>query len=972
MASTPIIVEDVAEAEELNPVLTRSNTRGKAKSKRKTASAPIIVEDVLEVSKEVHDDKEQYSNSKNWSSDDFVNLACAWSQVSQNFTTTNNQKAATFWLKVRDQFNSFYIDQSMWRSYNNVNCTYKVRLNKKCSIFRGIIQDLESRHHTGIGTDDFVLGFRLGRNVIRTEEDYADVNWDELGFGLMPRDYMYVMKYSQDEKFSCGELNRYGNIELTLSSGVLNYGQVPPPGKGSLYIRPLFIGTGAILGLTPAPNYIFLIYASLVGNYFKVEFPIYFPRISLSLVLKINANNVKSSKKKKKAKLHHIMKKQQRRSFEQLTPSNYLPLPQFVKLNMKLVVMLNWFATLVETTLKFSMAIVLLFRLFSTLFKLFHRYGFGCNVVVGGIAVGFCCIGNGAITGFAGQVGREYRAGGIGNVEQASTRPGHAEISDDEVTETDADQSPQSSGRGGDGDGQGDVGGSRHASFGLGKEASEILRFKRKFGIPKDVRLEEYAYEIDDQCSSRVNSTKVGYRYLARFAKRSFFYEMVSTGGKYSDERLLVTGNYEFDVNVPGEPLKRKAFHLALKEVDRTSRVNERLYNLRKGYTGRIDELAADQEGLSVLFEEAGLKWLRATGSVVSLIDGKMSVENKRSSNVGLPLENQSLAGYFTDTNSELEALCNVPSRKAPKKRVAPTEAVVDLQDPKRPSRKKDSVDGQKLVFQSSVAKPPLTSASGTSKKIGNVLKKKSADDSDPKYVVQSEVEIVKILDSVAVGSTLLGDRLDDCMVNLDSLMSFFGEGQSSLKKVKNLSCLPRLMNLVPNMNTSCMKLLQIKEIIAEARPCIMGAGDIANQLKGYQILEKDLTEEKERLIKEKEKLNLTLNRYKVDAEKSKKAAMAVVTKEKDEEITKLKEASEVDRKAAIEAANEECNNALKNLLQDYLGKFINLRKQFDGDYEDENLEEPMLTVPAGVEAEVLFDLVDNIAIEGTGSDLPI
>ncbi|KAF6169377.1 hypothetical protein GIB67_016547 [Kingdonia uniflora] len=66
------------QAEELNSILTRSNTRGKAKSKRKMASTPIIVEDVLEASENIHDDKEQYSNSKNWSSDDFVNLACAW------------------------------------------------------------------------------------------------------------------------------------------------------------------------------------------------------------------------------------------------------------------------------------------------------------------------------------------------------------------------------------------------------------------------------------------------------------------------------------------------------------------------------------------------------------------------------------------------------------------------------------------------------------------------------------------------------------------------------------------------------------------------------------------------------------------------------------------------------------------------------------------------------------------------------
>ncbi|KAF6161369.1 hypothetical protein GIB67_009248 [Kingdonia uniflora] len=72
------------------------------------ASTPIIVEDVLEASEDVHDDKEQYSNSKNWSSDDFVNLQCVWSQVSQNLATTNNQKAATFWFKERMANDTFF------------------------------------------------------------------------------------------------------------------------------------------------------------------------------------------------------------------------------------------------------------------------------------------------------------------------------------------------------------------------------------------------------------------------------------------------------------------------------------------------------------------------------------------------------------------------------------------------------------------------------------------------------------------------------------------------------------------------------------------------------------------------------------------------------------------------------------------------------------------------------------------------
>lgn len=49
--------------------------------------------------------------------------------------------------------------------------------------------------------------------------------------------------------------------------------QIPPVGKGSLYIRPLLMGSGAVLGLAPAPEYTFLIYVSPVGNYFKVFDP---------------------------------------------------------------------------------------------------------------------------------------------------------------------------------------------------------------------------------------------------------------------------------------------------------------------------------------------------------------------------------------------------------------------------------------------------------------------------------------------------------------------------------------------------------------------------------------------------------------------------------------------------------------------------------------------------------------------------
>ncbi|XP_027092141.1 branched-chain-amino-acid aminotransferase 2, chloroplastic-like [Coffea arabica] len=161
-----------------------------------------------------------------------------------------------------------------------------------------------------------------------SNDEYADIDWNGLGFGVIPTDYMYIMKCPSDGYFQQGQLCRYGNIELSPSAGVLNYGQglfegtkvyrkkdgglylfrpdqnatrmqigaermcmpspsiehfinavkqtalanrrwIPPPGKGSLYVRPLLIGTGPVLGLAPSPEYTFLVYASPVGNYFK-------------------------------------------------------------------------------------------------------------------------------------------------------------------------------------------------------------------------------------------------------------------------------------------------------------------------------------------------------------------------------------------------------------------------------------------------------------------------------------------------------------------------------------------------------------------------------------------------------------------------------------------------------------------------------------------------------------------------------
>ncbi|KAF6154254.1 hypothetical protein GIB67_005305 [Kingdonia uniflora] len=58
-------------------------------------------------------------------------------------------------------------------------------------------------------------------------------------------------------------------VEAVKLTVLANKRWVPPQGKGSLYIRPLLMGSGAVLGLAPAPEYTFLIYVSPVGNYFK-------------------------------------------------------------------------------------------------------------------------------------------------------------------------------------------------------------------------------------------------------------------------------------------------------------------------------------------------------------------------------------------------------------------------------------------------------------------------------------------------------------------------------------------------------------------------------------------------------------------------------------------------------------------------------------------------------------------------------
>ncbi|CAN8251488.1 unnamed protein product [Cochlearia groenlandica] len=175
---------------------------------------------------------------------------------------------------------------------------------------------------------DAVLSNSSSTNVTKLAD--IDIDWDNIDFGFKATDYMYTMNCNnRDGEFTKGVLQSFGNIQVSPSAAVLNYGQglfeglkayrkqdgsillfrpeenairmingaermcmpaptvkqfvdavketvlankrwIPPPGKGSLYIRPLLMGTGAVLGLAPAPEYTFLIYVSPVGNYFKV------------------------------------------------------------------------------------------------------------------------------------------------------------------------------------------------------------------------------------------------------------------------------------------------------------------------------------------------------------------------------------------------------------------------------------------------------------------------------------------------------------------------------------------------------------------------------------------------------------------------------------------------------------------------------------------------------------------------------
>ncbi|CAN6851415.1 unnamed protein product [Brassica oleracea] len=127
------------------------------------------------------------------------------------------------------------------------------------------------------------------------DEKYANVNWEELGFTLIPTDYIAgILNYGQGlfeglkaYRTQVGRITLFRPeqnalrmqmgadrlcmtppsvdqfVEAVKQTVIANKKWVPPPGKGTLYIRPLLIGSGAVLGIASAPEYMFVVSSGL-------------------------------------------------------------------------------------------------------------------------------------------------------------------------------------------------------------------------------------------------------------------------------------------------------------------------------------------------------------------------------------------------------------------------------------------------------------------------------------------------------------------------------------------------------------------------------------------------------------------------------------------------------------------------------------------------------------------------------------
>ena len=158
--------------------------------------------------------------------------------------------------------------------------------------------------------------------------DKKNIDWSSLGFGYLPTDKRYVSNY-KDGAWDEGTLTSDANVVISECAGVLQYAQtcfegmkayttedghivtfrpdlnakrmadsaqrlempafpedrfveavkqvvaanaayVPPYGSGAtLYIRPYMFGSSPVIGVRPASEYQFRVFATPVGPYFK-------------------------------------------------------------------------------------------------------------------------------------------------------------------------------------------------------------------------------------------------------------------------------------------------------------------------------------------------------------------------------------------------------------------------------------------------------------------------------------------------------------------------------------------------------------------------------------------------------------------------------------------------------------------------------------------------------------------------------
>lgn len=97
------------------------------------------------------------------------------------------------------------------------------------------------------GKDDKIRVFRMEENAKRLQSSSQGIKMAEFPIDLFEEAVRKVVKLN--ERF------------------------VPPYGSGaSLYIRPLLIGLGAQVGVSPANEYVFLVFVTPVGPYFKSGF----------------------------------------------------------------------------------------------------------------------------------------------------------------------------------------------------------------------------------------------------------------------------------------------------------------------------------------------------------------------------------------------------------------------------------------------------------------------------------------------------------------------------------------------------------------------------------------------------------------------------------------------------------------------------------------------------------------------------